>query len=427
MSSHLGRRRRSPASGDSEPPAGVDRQVDPSPDSPPPRRVKISLDQREIRIATVRILLIVSAWLIAAWVVGAAQHFLFLILLAWLSAIAAEPAIRWFLRRGMSRSRSTAIVGTSLIVVIVGLGLLFERALFDQAAQLVQSAPATVQSVVDQLNSTFGLHLDANQITDALKLQPGEIQGVANDLAVGFLGWFGSLVSVTVDLVTVVVFAFYIAAAGPKLVQYLAVWLPPDRQRVLVDVWDIAEQKTGGYVASKVVLAAISAFFHGVFFWAIGLPGWLPLGLLAGITAQFIPVIGTYIGVAIPVLVALAEKPLIAVWIVLFAIVYQQIETYILTPRIARRTMEVNPAIALASVFIGAAIWGPIGAIIGVPISAVVVSIVETYGRRYRLIPHLSSPEDTDDPGSTTGLPMACPVESPADPPPNGEHRPPAL
>ena len=162
------------------------------------------------------------------------------------------------------------------------------------------------------------------------------------------MGWFGSLLSVVIDLVTVVVFTFYIAAAGPKLVQQLAVWLPPDRQLVLVDVWDIAEQKTGGYVASKVVLAAISAFFHGIFFWAIGLPGWLPLGLLAGITAQFIPVIGTYIGVAVPVLVALAEKPLIAVWIVLFAIVYQQIETYILTPRISRRTMEVNPAIALA-------------------------------------------------------------------------------
>ena len=53
--------------------------------------------------------------------------------------------------------------------------------------------------------------------------------------------------------------------------------------------------------------------------------------------------------------------------------------------------MEVNPAIALAAVFLGAAIWGPIGAIIGVPIAAVVVSIMETYGRRYELVPHLTS------------------------------------
>jgi hypothetical protein len=102
--------------------------------------------------------------------------------------------------------------------------------------------------------------------------------------------------------------------------------------------------------------------------------------------------------VAVPVVVALADKPSNAIWIVLFAIVYQQIETYVFTPKVSHRTMEVNPAIALAAVFIGAAIWGPIGAIIGVPIVAVVVSVVETYGRRYELVPALASdPESEPD------------------------------
>ena len=157
------------------------------------------------------------------------------------------------------------------------------------------------------------------------------------------------------------------------------------------EVWSTAQEKTGGYVASKVVLAALSAVFHGVFFWAIGLPGWLPLALLAGIVGQFIPVIGVYIGVAVPVLVALADRPITALWILLFSVVYQQIETYVFTPRVSQRTMEVHPAIALAAVFVGAAIWGPIGAIIGVPIAAVVVSLVQTYGRRYELVPPLAA------------------------------------
>jgi predicted PurR-regulated permease PerM len=193
------------------------------------------------------------------------------------------------------------------------------------------------------------------------------------------------------------------------------VWLPPDRQPILGEIWDIAEQKTGGYVASKVVLAALSALFHGVFFWAVGLPGWLPLALLAGITAQFVPVIGTYIGVAAPVTVALANQPITAVWIVLFAIVYQQIETYVLTPRISRRTMEVNPAIALASVFVGAAIWGPIGAIIGVPIAAVAVSVIQTYGRRYELVPHLAIVDHLGDPDAAS--PDDVPSPGPEPPP----------
>lgn len=387
--------------------------------------MRISLDQREIQAATIRILVIVSLWLLAAWVVGVVQHFLFLILLAWLAAIAAEPAIRWFLRRGIRRSRATAIVGTAVIAVAVGLGVVFERALFDQVAQLVQSAPATVQTLVTQINSTFGVQLDANQVTDTLNLGPDEIQGLANELALGAFGWVGPVIAVVFDLVTVVVFAFYIAAAGPRLVQELAVWLPPDRQPLLGQVWDIAEQKTGGYVASKIVLAALSAVFHGIFFWAVGLPGWLPLALLAGITAQFIPVIGTYIGVAAPMLVALADRPITAVWIVIFAIVYQQIETYILTPRISQRTMEVNPAIALAAVFLGAAIWGPIGAIIGVPIAAVVVAIIQTYGRRYELVPHLASPAEPDEgfltaDSAETSEADAAPPAPPADPPRDG-------
>ena len=421
MNPRFGRRRQQPPA-----PEGTDQHGRVAPerqfappdapvDPPVPRRIRISLDQREIQGATIRVLVIVSAWLIAAWVVGVVQHFLFLILLAWLAAIALEPAIRWFLRRGIRRSRATAAVAVPVVLVAVGLAVLFEQTLFDQVAQLVRSAPATVQSIVDQLNSTFGLQLDSSQIIVTLKLQPDQIQGVANDLAMGALGWFGALVSVVFDLVTVAVFMFYIAAAGPRLVQEVAVWLPPDRQPILGEIWDIAEQKTGGYVASKVVLAALSALFHGVFFWAVGLPGWLPLALLAGITAQFVPVIGTYIGVAAPVVVALANQPITAVWIVLFAIVYQQIETYVLTPRISRRTMEVNPAIALASVFVGAAIWGPIGAIIGVPIAAVAVSVIQTYGRRYELVPHLAIVDHLGDPAAAS--PDDVPSPGPEPPP----------
>ena len=404
---HLGRRRRSGPGSDPAPGSAAGEHSDHSPaaaatqpeEPSRPRRIRISLDQREIQAATIRILVIVSIWLVAAWVVGVVQHFLFLILLAWLAAIALEPAIRWFLRRGVRRTRATAAVGVPVVLIVVGLVVVFEQMLFDQVAQLVQSAPATVDSIVAQLNSTFGLQLDPAQILVTLKLEPDQIQGVANDLALGALGYLGSLVSIIFDVVTVAVFTFYIAAAGPRLIQEVAVWLPPGRQLILGEVWDIAEQKTGGYVASKVVLAALSAFFHGVFFLALGLPGWLPLALLAGITAQFVPVIGTYIGVAAPVIVALADQPIDAVWIVLFAIVYQQIETYLLTPRISRRTMEVNPAIALAAVFVGAAIWGPIGAIIGVPIAAVVVSVIQTYGRRYELVEHLADTDERTDRG----------------------------
>ena len=98
------RRRPEPPPPDVDRPRWFNTPGGPVAETPAPRRVPISLDQRDIQAAAIRVLVIVSVWLIVAWVVGVVQHFLFLILLAWLAAIASEPAIRWFLRRGMRRS-----------------------------------------------------------------------------------------------------------------------------------------------------------------------------------------------------------------------------------------------------------------------------------------------------------------------------------
>jgi predicted PurR-regulated permease PerM len=142
------------------------------------------------------------------------------------------------------------------------------------------------------------------------------------------------------------------------------------------------------------VLAAISAVAHGAFFWVIGVPFWLPLGIVAGVVGQFIPTIGTYVGVLLPCLFAATSKPVNVLYIVVFATIYQQIENYVLTPRISRRTMDIHPAVALAAVFIGAALFGPVGAIIGIPVTAAVLSIVETFHHRYELHPELAALDD---------------------------------
>ncbi len=149
--------------------------------------------------------------------------------------------------------------------------------------------------------------------------------------------------------------------------------------------------KTGGYVLSKIILAALSATFHGILFALIGVPYWLPFALFVGITAQFVPLVGTYIGIALPVAATVFETPWKAIVIVVFAAIYQQIETYFFTPRVSKRTMDVNPAIALAAVFVGGAIWGPLGALIGIPLAAAGVAILDTYKQRYDLLPQIDT------------------------------------
>jgi predicted PurR-regulated permease PerM len=368
------------------PPGGDARQV-----------TLVAFEARSLRRSVVSVLIIVTLWLVALGVFAAIGHFLFILMLSWLFAIAMEPAILRLTARGMRRGTATGVVGTFVMVCVIALGAVFGNLFFQQLAQLVTSLPTTVAQSVTWINEHTQLKLDPATIVDRLRLTPEQVGNWTTSIAGGVVGIVTSALALLLEVFTFFVFAFYIAADGPRIRRAIGRWLPPQRQEVFVTVWDIAAQKTGGYVVSKVVLAALSSIAHAVFFWAIGVPYWLPLALLVGITAQFIPVVGTYIGIAVPLLFVAFTEPLSALWIILFATVYQQIETYVFTPRVSKRTMDVNSGIALAAVFIGAAIWGPIGALIGIPLAAAVVAVVGTYGHRYELVPELEAPELEDD------------------------------
>ncbi len=347
----------------------------------------IKFDPGSVRRAGVIIMSLVAALLLALWLFSVTRHFLFLILLAWLFSVALEPGIRTLIARGRSRGLAALLVGGGAVLVALLLGLVFGKLFFDQASALVTGLPDLATTVVNKLNDTFGTTLDPTKVSSSLSLTPTNIQSWAGNLSGGALTVAGSLASVMFDLLTVIVFAFYLAADGPNFFRTVASAMNPRHQKVFVNVVDITTAKTGGYVVSKIILAGLSSLFHGIFFFIIGVPHWLPFALLVGITAQFIPMIGTYIGIILPVLAVLFDSPWKAVAIIAFATVYQQVESYFFTPRVSSKTMDVNPAIALAAVFVGAAIWGPLGALIGIPLAAAGVAIMGTYKTDYDLVP----------------------------------------
>jgi predicted PurR-regulated permease PerM len=369
----------------------------------PPEQVRlIAFEPRALRRSVIAILLLVTGWMTTLWVFSAVSRFLFLLLLSWLFAMAMEPAVGGLARRGWRRGVATALVGGGVLAIAALLGGVFGNLFFIQLSQLIQAAPGVVTDVISWANGTFHLKLNATSIAASLKLTPSQVGTMASDLAGGVLGLVSSALSALLDVFTFVVFAFYLAADGPRVRRTIGSWLSPAHQDVFVTVWDIAVAKTGGYVVSKIELAALSAVFHGVFFNLVDVPYWLPLALLVGMLAQFIPVLGTYLGIIVPMLFVVFTQPWTALWILLFATVYQQIETYVFTPRVSRRTMDVNSGIALASVFVGSALWGVIGALIGIPLAAAAVALLDTYGHRHELVPALAAelePEgEFDDP-----------------------------
>jgi len=356
--------------------------------------VVIGFDARSVWRSGLIVMALVAALMLVLWLFEVTRHFLFLILLAWLFAIALEPGIGWVVRRGRSRGTASAIVGGGALLVTLLLAVVFGSLFFTQISSFVRSVPSIETSVINWVNGRFRTHIDANTISSSLNLSPSHIGSWAQTLSGGVLGIVGSLSAVLFDLITVVVFGFYFAGAGPHFFRTLATGMSPHAQKVFLNVYEITTAKTGGYVVSKIVLAALSALFHGIFFAAIGVPYWLPFALFVGITAQFVPIVGTYLGITLPLLATVFITPWKGLAIVAFAAVYQQIETYYFTPRVSKKTMDVNPAIALAAVFVGAGIWGPLGALIGIPLAAAGVAIFGAYRHSYELVPEIASVGD---------------------------------
>lgn len=361
-----------------------------------------------LRRGVVFVLIAIAGFQAALWLFDNLRGFLGLLFLAWLFAISVEPVVDALERRGMRRGVATGLVLLGLATATVGFVVVFGALLVEQLTQLLSALPGTVSDVVDWANRTFGTTFQAEAVSDSLRLTPERIEQLAAELTPGVVGIVSSLIGLVFQGFTLLLFSFYMSAQGPQLRRTVSSWFPPRRQAVIGTVWEIAVDKTGGYVVSRLLLAALSTVLTGIFLLLLGVPYWLPLAIWTGVVSQFIPTLGTYLAIAVPALIALSEQPVDALWVVLFGVAYQQVENYLFAPRITARTMAIHPAVAFGSVIVGAGLFGPVGALVSIPVVAAIQAVVETYGHRYELVGEMP-PTEPDDGGGA--LPQEVTVD----------------
>lgn len=349
-------------------------------ESDPSRRSNI----RWLRLAIVYVLLAIAAYQMSGWLFHNLRGFLGMLFLAWLASVTMEPLVDWFERKGLRRGAGTGIVIVALIVFAIGFVALFGTLLAEQLAQLLTALPDALSRVTEWANRTFGTDFATGK--DLIKITPETIKDLAQRYTPSVLGVVSSLVGVVFQALTVLLFVFYMSAEGPKLRRTISSWFPARQQEVISTVWDISVDKAGGYVVSRLILAAVSSVATGVFLMVIGVPYWLPLAIWTGVVSQFIPTLGTYLAIGLPAIIGAAQEPMDGVWVIVFGTVYQQVENYLLHPRITSRTVSIHPAVAFGSVIVGASLFGAIGALVSVPVVAVIQAVIETYGHRYDLV-----------------------------------------
>ena len=173
----------------------------------------------------------------------------------------------------------------------------------------------------------------------------------------------------------------------PALQRTVLSAMPEDRQRRALHIGDVAVEKMGGYIYSRLILAMISATLTTIFLSLLDVPFALSLGIWVGVLSQFIPVVGTYLAAILPAVVALTfNSPATALWVIVYFTIYQQIENYVFSPRITKRTMEIHPAVSVAAIIIGGTLMGGIGVVLALPVTGIIQAIISESRNTYEVI-----------------------------------------
>lgn len=339
----------------------------------------------------VRKTLVVASVILAVaallWLLYLLRNVLSMVFVALFLAVAFEPPVHYLHKRGWRRGTATGVVFLAAAVVIAVFFWALVPLFVEQFQQLVDSVPGLVESFLLFLEETFQLdfaEVDPSQVGQDLL---NSIQGLGGAIAGGLVGLASTLLGFVFFATTVALFAFYMIAELPKLQRTVLSFMPEEQQRRAIRIWDVAVEKMGGYVYSRLILGVISATLTTVFLRSLDVPFPVSLGIWVGVLSQFVPVVGTYLAAILPALVALSfNSATTALWVVLFLIAYQQVENYLISPRITKRTMEIHPAVSVAAIIIGGTLMGGVGVILALPMAGIIQAIVSESRRSYAVI-----------------------------------------
>ncbi|MDH6222186.1 AI-2E family transporter [Streptomyces pseudovenezuelae] len=338
--------------------------------------------------AVVLVLTLYATFQLGTWAFHQLTGLLINILIAFFLALAIEPAVSWMASRGMRRGLATGLVFLGVMIVAAGFVTLLGSMLAGQIIKIVEDFPDYLDSVINWVNTHFNTDLKRVDVQEGL-LRSDWLRNYVQNSATGVLDVSAQVLGGLFQLLTITLFSFYFAADGPRLRRAICSVLPPARQAEVLRAWEIAVDKTGGYIYSRGLMALISGIAHYILLEALGVPYAPVLAVWVGLVSQFIPTIGTYLAGALPMLIAFTVDPWYALWVLVFVVIYQQFENYVLQPKLTSKTVDIHPAVAFGSVIAGTALLGAVGALIAIPAVATLQAFLGAYVKRYAV---------TDDP-----------------------------
>lgn len=317
-----------------------------------------------------------AAITLARALASASQVFV-LILVALFIAMGLNPAIEFLRRRGLSRPVAVLIMLFSVIIFVILFSFLIIPPIITQSNQLISSAPDLINQL--KTNSTFAHLNDQYGFLDTLEekitlwIKDGKfvLSAFGGLVGVGKLVLNGAFAALTILILTL-----YFMASLPQITKIAYRIAPASRRARIAKISDEIIARIGTFVGSQILIAFLAAVFIGIFSAVLGLPYAISLGMLVFVCA-LIPLVGHFLGAAIVALVAFSQSPTKGLIALIAYILYQQIENYIIVPRIMKRNLAIPGLVTIIAALVGTSLLGLVGALLAVPVAAAVLLIID--------------------------------------------------
>jgi len=318
-----------------------------------------------------RSVLIVVAVVLVLYVIYLLRRPITWLIVAAFIAVALAGPVR-LLERRIPRGLAIAIVYLLLVLIPVVLGSLLIPPIVEQGNTLVNKAPQysrDVSKFITENDTLRGLERDYN-ITGKLQEEAGKLPGRIGDAA-GVLQDIGvGVVNSIFAGFTILILSVFMLASGRGWIDRAIDLQPPARRERMHRVLERTGKAVTSYVGGALLQATIAGVTTLIVLEILGVPFAAPLAVLV-FFFDLIPVVGATLGAILVGIVTLfVDFPVATIVWIVYALVYQQVENYLIQPQIQKRAVAVQPFVVLVAVLFGSTLFGVLGAVLAIPVAA---------------------------------------------------------
>ncbi|MCE7936693.1 AI-2E family transporter [Candidatus Saccharibacteria bacterium CPR2] len=342
---------------------------------------QLQIDNRTI----VRIVVIIGSFVVGVWLVHTLKQPLVIIAMSIFLAMALNPPVSYLAKKMPKDSRglATGVAYTVVLLILATMLYVTIPTIVEQSRNLSQKAPSYVENL-SRGNDVVSRTVQRYELQDDIKAMQSELTQRLGFASNPLIALFERVTSSFVTVLTILVLAFFMLVEGPDWLDRFWTLMPENNRAHRKKLAYKMYRTVTGYVNGQLLIAVLSATTSLVVMSIVGIPFAIPLATIVGLFG-LIPLIGATLAAVVVVTVSLFKSLTAAIIMLIFFIIYQQIENNVVQPIVQSKTVDVSPLTVLVAAIIGVSLAGFIGAIVAIPIAASLRILVLDYIDRKRL------------------------------------------